>query len=70
MEEFVQEYGNTARINQISTMPGHVTGLPVYVVVFLIHILAHDPNFPTADHHDANFCVQFFRLVFTHQLCL
>ncbi|XP_009764540.1 sister chromatid cohesion protein PDS5 homolog B isoform X4 [Nicotiana sylvestris] len=62
MEEFVQEYGNTARINQISTMPGHVTGLPVYVVVFLIHILAHDPNFPTADHHDANFCVQFFSL--------
>ncbi|XP_009764532.1 sister chromatid cohesion protein PDS5 homolog B isoform X3 [Nicotiana sylvestris] len=68
MEEFVQEYGNTARINQISTMPGHVTGLPVYVVVFLIHILAHDPNFPTADHHDANFCVQFFSpLVFSLQ---
>ncbi|XP_075075379.1 sister chromatid cohesion protein PDS5 homolog B isoform X8 [Nicotiana tabacum] len=62
------EYGNTARINQISTMPGHVTGLPVYVVVFLIHILAHDPNFPTADHHDANFCVQFFSpLVFSLQ---
>ncbi|XP_033513632.1 sister chromatid cohesion protein PDS5 homolog B isoform X8 [Nicotiana tomentosiformis] len=68
MEEFVQEYGNTARINQISTMPGHVTGLPVYVVVFLIHILAHDPNFPSADHHDANFCAQFFSpLVFSLQ---
>ncbi|XP_019257336.1 PREDICTED: sister chromatid cohesion protein PDS5 homolog A isoform X3 [Nicotiana attenuata] len=69
MEEFVQEYGNTARINQISTMPGHVTGLPVYVVVFVIHILAHDPNFPTADHHDANFCAQFFSpLVFSLQV--
>ncbi|XP_016466171.1 sister chromatid cohesion protein PDS5 homolog B isoform X6 [Nicotiana tabacum] len=68
MEEFVQEYGNTARINQISTMPGHVTGLPVYVVVFLIHILAHDPNFPSADLHDANFCAQFFSpLVFSLQ---
>ncbi|KAJ8563635.1 hypothetical protein K7X08_032087 [Anisodus acutangulus] len=66
MEEFVHEYGNAARINRISTMPGHVTGFPVYIVVFLIHVLAHDPNFPTADHHDANFCAQFFSpLVFS-----
>ncbi|PHT45545.1 hypothetical protein CQW23_14703 [Capsicum baccatum] len=62
MEEFVHIYGNAARINRMSTMPGHVTGFPVYIVVFLIHVLAHDPNFPTADHHDANSCAQFFSL--------
>ncbi|KAM3308707.1 sister chromatid cohesion protein PDS5 B [Capsicum chacoense] len=66
MEEFVHIYGNAARINRMSTMPGHVTGFPVYIVVFLIHVLAHDPNFPTADHHDANSCAQFFSpLVFS-----
>lgn len=51
-------------------MPGHVTVLPVYLVVFLIHVLAHDPNFPTAECHDADSCAQFFRSVFTHQLSL
>lgn len=70
MEEFVHVYGNAARINRMSTMPGHVTGFPVYIVVYLIHVLAHDPNFPTADHHDANSCPQFFRLVFIRQLSL
>ncbi|XP_059299133.1 sister chromatid cohesion protein PDS5 homolog B isoform X2 [Lycium ferocissimum] len=66
MEDFIQEYGNAARINRMSTVPGHVTGFPVYIVVFLIHILAHDPNFPADDHHDANFCAQFFSpLVFS-----
>lgn len=66
MEEFVHVYGSAARINRMSTMPGHVTGFPVYIVVFLIHVLAHDPNFPTADHHDANSCAQFFSpLVFS-----
>ncbi|XP_055832582.1 sister chromatid cohesion protein PDS5 homolog B isoform X3 [Solanum dulcamara] len=66
MEEFVHVYGNAARINQMSTMPGHVTGFPVYIVVYLIHVLAHDANFPTADHHDANSCPQFFSpLVFS-----
>ncbi|CAN4099678.1 unnamed protein product [Withania somnifera] len=66
MEEFVHEYGNAARINRISVMPGHVTGFPVYIVVFLIHILAHDPNFPSADHHDANYFAQFLSpLVFS-----
>ncbi|PHU14611.1 hypothetical protein BC332_15816 [Capsicum chinense] len=62
MEDFVHIYGNAARINRMSTMPGHVTGFPVYIVVFLIHVLAHDPNFPTAEHHDANSCAQFFSL--------
>lgn len=70
MEEFVHVYGSAARINRMSTMPGHVTAFPVYMVVFLIHVLAHDPNFPTADHHDANSYAQFFRLVLSYQLCL
>ncbi|XP_010322915.1 sister chromatid cohesion protein PDS5 homolog B isoform X2 [Solanum lycopersicum] len=66
MEEFVHVYGSAARINRMSTMPGHVTAFPVYMVVFLIHVLAHDPNFPTADHHDANSYAQFFSpLVFS-----
>lgn len=66
MEDFVHVYGNAARINRLSTMPGHVTVLPVYLVVFLIHVLAHDPNFPTAECHDADSCAQFFSpLVFS-----
>ena len=46
MEEFIREYGREARKRQTSESQGGVLDYPEYMVVFLVHVLAHDVDFP------------------------
>ncbi|XP_078435141.1 ARM repeat superfamily protein [Wolffia australiana] len=54
--EFFREYNRRAAFSGGSTlleMEGTVlTSLPAYIVVFLVHLLAHDPGFPAVDSQD------------------
>ncbi|KAI4320553.1 hypothetical protein MLD38_034022 [Melastoma candidum] len=53
MAEFIRDYSRKAHtLSTPSTEGESVTQLPVYIVVFLIHILAHDPDFPPEDCQD------------------
>ncbi|CAH9134640.1 unnamed protein product [Cuscuta epithymum] len=61
LEEFIKDYRNDARTYQTSVMPREVTDSPVYMVVFLIHALAHDTCFPPIKSQDEEICAQFFR---------
>ncbi|XP_050211868.1 sister chromatid cohesion protein PDS5 homolog B [Mercurialis annua] len=68
MEDFIKEYSIEARIRQNSAVEGgSLTDYPAYVVVFLIHILAHDTCFPPEDSQDeqeyAHFCRPLFWVV-------
>ncbi|XP_012078230.1 sister chromatid cohesion protein PDS5 homolog A [Jatropha curcas] len=68
IEEFIKEYGLEARNRQTSAVQGGpFTDYPAYVVVHLIHILAHDADFPPNDCQDeqayANFCSPLFWVV-------
>ncbi|KAL5844092.1 hypothetical protein ACOSQ4_010050 [Xanthoceras sorbifolium] len=61
MAEFIKEYSKEARIRQNSAVQGvSITDYPAYVVVFLIHVLAHDPGFPPEDCRDEENIIQFF----------
>ncbi|KAH7567872.1 hypothetical protein JRO89_XS07G0171200 [Xanthoceras sorbifolium] len=61
MAEFIKEYSKEARIRQNSAVQGvSITDYPAYVVVFLIHVLAHDPGFPPEDCRDKENIIQFF----------
>ncbi|KAL8110273.1 sister chromatid cohesion protein PDS5 homolog B isoform X1 [Apium graveolens] len=46
MAEFLREYSKGARLRQNLPCQGGLTDYPVYIVVFLIHVLAHDDLFP------------------------
>ncbi|KAM7256072.1 hypothetical protein ACFE04_011813 [Oxalis oulophora] len=60
MAEFIKEYTRQARTQQPSSKPeGALTDHPAYVVVFLIHVLAHDTSFPLEDCQDEKIFAQF-----------
>ncbi|KAH9609835.1 hypothetical protein KSS87_019300 [Heliosperma pusillum] len=58
--EFVKEYGREANVCLPSSKEGSITDSPEYIVVFLLHALAHDAEFPSIHSHDeeqfAKFC--------------
>ncbi|XAR55569.1 hypothetical protein NMG60_11035678 [Bertholletia excelsa] len=71
MREFIREYSGVARICQTSVKQLGITTNPAYIVVFLIHLLAHDSGFPPANCEDEEIYAQFLRpLVFTLQALL
>ncbi|XP_021806603.1 sister chromatid cohesion protein PDS5 homolog A isoform X3 [Prunus avium] len=68
MAEFVKDYSREAQLHQISgVQEGLITDFPAYIVVFLIHLLAHDTSFPPMDCLDeetyAQFCSPLFVLL-------
>ncbi|KAK6132002.1 hypothetical protein DH2020_034228 [Rehmannia glutinosa] len=58
LEAFIREYGKGTTTMQESA--NH----PVYIVVFLIHVLAHDPNFPAPDCRDEKIYAEFLSPLF------
>ncbi|KAL9229223.1 hypothetical protein vseg_004711 [Gypsophila vaccaria] len=58
--EFIKEYGGTAKTFLPSNKEYSMTDCPEYIVVFLLHALAHDIEFPPVDSRDeeqfAHFC--------------
>ncbi|KAK9945794.1 hypothetical protein M0R45_011293 [Rubus argutus] len=68
MTEFIKDYSREAQAHQISgAQEGLMTSFPAYIVVFLIHLLAHDKGFPHEDCQDeeiyAQFCYPLFVLL-------
>lgn len=62
MAEFIKEYSREGQIRQMSAIKGgSVTDYPAYIVVFLIHILAHDPGFPAENYKDDELYARFCR---------
>ncbi|KAK3021481.1 hypothetical protein RJ639_045864, partial [Escallonia herrerae] len=59
MAEFVKEYTREAQIKQTLGANGGVTDYPMYIVVYLIHVLAHDSGFPPEDYEDEDIYAQF-----------
>ncbi|KAL5704355.1 hypothetical protein ACHQM5_022795 [Ranunculus cassubicifolius] len=62
LEEFTKEYNKAARIRQTSQSDdqgGAMMNFPGYIVVFLIHVLAHDPSFPAEDCQDKEIYARF-----------
>ncbi|GMH17169.1 hypothetical protein Nepgr_019010 [Nepenthes gracilis] len=60
--EFIKNYSRAVRIKQTSLDQGRaMLNYPAYVVVFLLHVLAHDPGFPPENCQDREVYVQFFR---------
>ncbi|KAJ7965575.1 sister chromatid cohesion protein PDS5-like A isoform X1 [Quillaja saponaria] len=63
MDEFIKEYSREARNLQNSSVQGAMTNCPAYILVFLIHILAHDSDFPPEgclEETYARFCSPLF----------
>ncbi|KAJ4965300.1 hypothetical protein NE237_017149 [Protea cynaroides] len=63
MVEFVKEYGVEARIHQTSKEDlggGTMASYPEYVVVYLIHVLAHNLEFPSVNYQNEEIYAQFF----------
>ncbi|KAK9758406.1 hypothetical protein RND81_01G227500 [Saponaria officinalis] len=58
--EYIKECGRAAEIFLPSSKERSMTDCPEYIVVFLLHALAHDDEFPPVDSHDeeqfAHFC--------------
>lgn len=68
MGEFVKDHAREARGHQKSSVQGcSTTDLPVYILVFLIHVLAHDEDFPPEKYQDehifCHFCSPLFHLI-------
>ncbi|XP_030527999.1 sister chromatid cohesion protein PDS5 homolog B isoform X3 [Rhodamnia argentea] len=68
MGEFVKDHAREACGHQTSSVRGcSITGLPVYILVFLIHVLAHDEDFPPEKYQDehifCHFCSPLFHLI-------
>ncbi|GMI64835.1 hypothetical protein like AT1G77600 [Hibiscus trionum] len=58
--EFIKEYSREARIHQTSMVQGgSIVVYPAYLVVFLIHVLAHDEGFPPEGCQDEALYAQF-----------
>lgn len=73
MAEFIKQYSREARNRQTpSVQGGSITDRPAYIVVYLIHTLAHDTDFPPENCEDedayARFCspLFFFLLAFAN----
>ncbi|KAG5544487.1 hypothetical protein RHGRI_017042 [Rhododendron griersonianum] len=66
MREFVKEFRRKARTRQTSAKQQGFTDYPEYIVVFLIHVLAHDSGFPPENCDDEEIYALFLRpLAFT-----
>ncbi|KAJ0024548.1 hypothetical protein Pint_08187 [Pistacia integerrima] len=66
MDKFINQYSREARIRQNSAVQGvSITDYPAYVVVFLIHVLAHDKNFLLEDFQDEGKIAKFFCPLFS-----
>ncbi|XP_044511885.1 sister chromatid cohesion protein PDS5 homolog A isoform X2 [Mangifera indica] len=66
MEKFIKQYSIEARIRQNSAAQGvSITDYPAYVVVFLIHVLAHDKNFLLENFQDEGKIAKFFCPLFS-----
>lgn len=63
MEEYIKTYGKGAGIYESSSLLGGSVVHPAYMIVFLIHVLAHDTDFPTVECRDEEMYIRFFRLV-------
>lgn len=60
MTEFIKDYSKEAQAHQTAgAQEGLVTSFPAYIVVFLIHLLAHDKDFPSEDCWDGEIYAQF-----------
>lgn len=60
MAEFIKDYSREAQIHQTSSEQGMaITDYPAYIVVFLIHVLAHSKDFPPEDCKDEQVYAQF-----------
>ncbi|XP_061341944.1 sister chromatid cohesion protein PDS5 homolog B [Gastrolobium bilobum] len=46
MAEFIKDYSIVARKRQTSAVQGAIIDYPAYILVFLIHVLAQDSDFP------------------------
>lgn len=60
MEEFIREYGKRVQIHETMTKEGAATHSSC-LIMFLIHVLAHDRNFPAPDCEDAKIYAEFMR---------
>ncbi|KAI8550996.1 hypothetical protein RHMOL_Rhmol06G0150300 [Rhododendron molle] len=66
MREFLKEFRRKARTRQTSAKQQGFTDYPEYIVVFLIHVLAHDSGFPPENCEDEEIYALFLRpLAFT-----
>ncbi|KAL1543836.1 sister chromatid cohesion protein pds5-like [Salvia divinorum] len=63
LEEFICEYGKRVQIHETMTMEGAATH-SACLIMFLIHVLAHDPNFPAPDCEDAKIYAEFMSPLF------
>ncbi|KAK4391079.1 Sister chromatid cohesion protein pds5 [Sesamum angolense] len=63
LEKFIREYGKGAQIHETKTMQG-ATNHPVYIVVFLIHVLAHATDFPSPECQDEKLYARFLSPLF------
>jgi len=62
IEEFIKEYSRKAQIRQTSgVQESSPMDYPAYIVVFLIHVLAHDAGFPPDGCQDEQVYAQFCR---------
>lgn len=59
LEEFIREYGKRVQIHE--TMTKEAATHSACLVVFLIHVLAHDRNFPASDCEDVKIYAEFMR---------
>ncbi|KAL2892981.1 Sister chromatid cohesion protein PDS5-like protein A [Bienertia sinuspersici] len=68
--EFVKEYGKVVSTYPASGKEESMTNSPAYIVVFLLHVLAHDAGFPHVMSHSEEHTAQFCRplLVLLHAL--
>lgn len=48
MAEFIKVYSIVARKRQTSAGGGTIIDYPAYILVYLIHVLAHSSDFPEA----------------------
>lgn len=54
MAEFIKDYSIIARKRQTSTVQGTIIDHPAYILVFLIHVLAENNDFPFEACQDEN----------------
>ncbi|KZV16550.1 hypothetical protein F511_11382 [Dorcoceras hygrometricum] len=63
LEEYIRRYGKGTQVHETMNMKEAANG-PLYVAVFLIHVLAHDTGFPAPDCHDEDIYAKFLSPLF------
>ncbi|KAL2520021.1 ARM repeat superfamily protein [Forsythia ovata] len=58
LEEFIRGYSKGAQNHETTATQGP-TDCPAYIIVFLVHVLAHDTSFPAPDCQDEDVYAQF-----------